>query len=255
MRSESEESQAPSGALQHGPDGGENLAEIVVQVARDGAEGALLHGDQLLRQFAAAGRKRGHFLKQAPVVIHQVKAGEQDQHQHGRHKQINIALHSSIHAANARSGSLLDFVVLHQQSRDRGAERFLACLQRQADQGASLALPAALGEREDTVERVPKLPQRVAQVLPLFAIAILGRCLRFARKGVLQIRTHPAELPLPGRERIGLAAIQHVAHGQAERVQVVLDAQQEQRIGAIAVDDAALQALQAAKLHHRVARI
>ena len=61
--------QAPAGALQHGSHGGQNLAEIVVQVAGDGAEGAFLHGDQLLRQLAAAGRKGGHFLEQPAVVI------------------------------------------------------------------------------------------------------------------------------------------------------------------------------------------
>ena len=187
--------------------------------------------------------------------MHQVEAGEQDQYQHGRHKQVHIAFHSSIHAANAGSGPLLDFIVLHQQPRHRRAERLLPCLQREADQGAGLVLPAALGERKDAVERVPELVQRVAQVLPLLGIAIFGRCLRFARNRVFQIRAHPAELPLPRREGIGLAAVQHVAHGQTERIQVVLNAQQEERIGAIAVDDAALQALQAAKLHHRVARI
>ena len=54
---------APAGALQHGADRGEDLAEIVVQFARDGAEGVFLHGDQLLRQFAAPLRKRRHFAR------------------------------------------------------------------------------------------------------------------------------------------------------------------------------------------------
>ncbi len=45
-------------ALEHGSDGGEDLAEIVVEFAGDRAERAFLHGDQLLRQFAAPFRQR-----------------------------------------------------------------------------------------------------------------------------------------------------------------------------------------------------
>src|ERR1017187_5071640 len=244
-----------AGALQHGSDRREDLAEIVVQVARDGAECVFLHGDQLLRQLAAPRREFRHLLKQAPVILHHVEAGEQNQHQHGRHEQVDVALHTGIHGANGGRGLLLGFVVLHQQPRHGGRDGLLACLERKADQGAGLGLLVALGEREDAVERVPELAKRIAQVLALLGIAIQRRRLGFACHGVFQIRPQPAELSLPCREGIGLAAFQPVAHGQAERIQVVLNAQNKKGIGAIAVDDAALQPFQAAQLHDHVARI
>src|ERR1035441_751306 len=148
---------SPACALQHGSDRREDLAEIVVQVAGDGAEGVFLHGDQLLRQLAAPRRKLRHLLKHTPVILHQVEAGEQNQHQHGCHEQVDVALYAGIHGANAGRGLLLGFVVLHQQPRHGGADGLLARLQRESDQGPRLGLLAALGEREDAVQRVPEL--------------------------------------------------------------------------------------------------
>src|ERR1035441_2715368 len=66
--------EAPAGALQHGSDRRQDLAEIIVQVAGDGAEGAFLHGDQLLRQLAAPRRKLRHLLKHAPVILLHVRS-------------------------------------------------------------------------------------------------------------------------------------------------------------------------------------
>src|ERR1035441_743447 len=149
--------QSPAGALQHGSDRREDLAKIVVQVAGDGAEGAFLHGDQLLRQLAAPRRKLRHLLKHAPVILHQVEAGEQNQHQHGGHEQVDVALHAGIHGANAGRGLLLGLVVLDRKSRHSGRNGLLACLEGEPDQGPGLGLLAALGEREDAVERVPEL--------------------------------------------------------------------------------------------------
>ena len=51
----------------------------------------------------------GHVLEQAAVVVDQVETGEQDQHQHGCHEKIDIALHAGINAVNARGGLLLGF--------------------------------------------------------------------------------------------------------------------------------------------------
>ena len=52
----------------------------------------------------------------------------------------------------------------------------------------------------------------------------------------------------PRRERIGLALLEHVAHGEGERIEIILDAQQEERIRAIAIDGFGLQAAEAVKL-------
>jgi len=64
------------------------------------------------------------------------------------------------------------------------AERLLARLQREADQGAGFGLLAALGKREDAVERVPELLQRRRQVLSLLRIAVQRRVLRLPRQRV-----------------------------------------------------------------------
>ena len=74
---------AAAGALQHGADGGEDLAEFVVQFARDVAKGVFLNRNQLLGQLAAAFGERRHLFEHFAVVLHQVQAGGDDQDQHG----------------------------------------------------------------------------------------------------------------------------------------------------------------------------
>ena len=93
------------------------------------------------------------------------------------------------------------------------------------------------------------------EVLALFGIAIERRRSGFARDGVIEVRAQSAELAMPCRQRIGLAAVQHVAHGEADGVEVVLNAQKEQGVGAIAVDAFRLQTLQSMELQDRVSRI
>jgi hypothetical protein len=56
------------------------------------------------------------------------------------------------------------------------------------------------------------------------------------------------ELRRPGREWIRLVVVDHVAHGDCEQVQIVLDAQQLQGIFAVAVDQLALELAQACYL-------
>src|SRR6185312_7581135 len=74
---------AAAGALEHGSNGGQDLAEFVVQFARDGAEGALLRRDELLGEVAAAlGEhtalfgKVGDAVKQPPIVLDEIEAGQ-----------------------------------------------------------------------------------------------------------------------------------------------------------------------------------
>lgn len=49
------------------------------------------------------------------------------------------------------------------------------------------------------------------------------------------------ELRTPGDKGIRLAGVEHVAHGQANGIEVVLDAQELKRISAIAIDHFTLQ--------------
>jgi hypothetical protein len=77
---------APFGALEHDPHRRQDLAEIVVQLARNRTESALLHADELPRQFAAALREVGHLVEHSAVVLNQVEGRRDDQNQHQRDK-------------------------------------------------------------------------------------------------------------------------------------------------------------------------
>ena len=82
-------------------------------------------------------------------------------------------------------------------------------------------------------------------------MALIGGCrrdFRFAREGVIEIAAHALELGLPGGERIWFAVFQHVAHGEGQRIEIILDAQQQERIGAVAIDSFGLQAAQGVQL-------
>ena len=57
---------------------------------------------------------------------------------------------------------------------------------------------------------------------------------------------------LPGIERIGLGALDHVAHCQSERVEVILDAQKLERVLPVAVDGVGLQPAHDLDLAQRV---
>src|SRR3984893_16636410 len=52
---------------QHGPDRGKNLAEFIVQFARDVAQRGFLRGNQFLRQFAATLGNLGQAREQSPI--------------------------------------------------------------------------------------------------------------------------------------------------------------------------------------------
>ena len=225
-----------------------------MQVAGDGAEGVLLHGDQLLRQFAAPRRERRHFLEQAAIVLHQVQAGEQNQHQHGRHEQVDVALHPA-YTPRMRAPACCSVSLFCTSSRDTAvlSASWRACSERRISVRASVSWPLCASA---------KMRSSASQNWRSESLRYL-RCSASRSSGEDWLRARwrlpgpcaSGGIALPRGERIRLAAVQHVAHGQAERIQVVLNAQQEQRIGAIAVDDAALQLLQSAELHDGVARI
>ena len=166
-----------------------------MQLARDGAEGVLLHRDQLLGQFAAPLRERRHLLEHAAVVVHQVEAGEQNQHQHGRQKQIDVALDARVDAANAARRPAARF----RCSAPAGAPRRCS-----APPGA----PAARGGSARALRSPGRSPpaRRCGRARPrtgaasrsgtaLFGIAVERRGSRFARHGVFQVGADAPELP------------------------------------------------------------
>jgi len=64
------------GALEHDAHRRQNLAEIVVQLARNRPEGALLHPDELARELAAALRESRHTVEPFSGCIGQVQGRE-----------------------------------------------------------------------------------------------------------------------------------------------------------------------------------
>ena len=110
-------------------------------------------------------------------------------------------------------------------------------------------------EVESAVQRVPELAQRVREVASLVRGKTSQRVFLFTGKRVFEVCANTPELRGPCGQRIRLLFVQHVAHGHGKRVETVLNAQQQQRIGAIAVDGLGLQSPQAAKLQDGVTRV
>ena len=74
-------------------------------------------------------------------------------------------------------------------------------------------------------------------------------------QSVVEISVHAFKLRRPCRERVGFVIVEHVAHGEAERVQIILNAQQLQRVFSIAIDEIILQFAKAGNLPRDVAGI
>ena len=67
-------------------------------------------------------------------------------------------------------------------------------------------------------------------------------------EGVDEVSADAFELRNPGDDGVRLGGVLHVAHGQAERVEVVLDAEEVEGVAAIAVDEVALEFMEAGEL-------
>ena len=150
---------------------------------------------------------------------------------------------------------LFALVVLHQQARYGRAQRLLPRAQRNSNLRSRLLLIRTLRQRECAVGRVPELRHRTLQILLLVGAAIHRGNLLLAAERIVQIGSHTLELRRPCRQRIGFFVIQHVAHGQAKRIQVVLDAQQLQGVFAVAVHQIVLQFAQAGDLPRDISRV
>ena len=101
----------------------------------------------------------------------------------------------------------------------------------------------------------PELRDGGGEILALLGRAVRSRELIFFVKSVVEIDAEAAELALPGAERVRLVALQHVAHGEGEGVEVVLDAQQLERVAAITVDEITLHLAEVGDLEPDVPRV
>ena len=71
---------------------------------------------------------------------------------------------------------------------------------------------------------------------------------RFVVDGILEVGANAFELRNPGEDWIGLRGILHVTHGEAEGVEVVLDAKELKGVTAVTVDEVALHFVDADEL-------
>ena len=126
------------------------------------------------------------------------------------------------------AGLFFIFAVLDQQSRDGGAQSRLPLLQRKLDLLPRLFFFSVASQGEDAVDGVPELRERAAQKRALLGSAARGGESGFEAHRVVEIGADALKLRRPCRQRIWFIAADHVAHGDREQVQVVLDAQQLQ---------------------------
>ena len=94
---------------------------------------------------------------------------------------------------------------------------------------------------------------RPAEIGAVFRGAAGGAGL--ALHGVGQVGPEAREGCAEGGERIAFGLIEHVAQGERDAVQVVLDAQEEERVGTIPVDGSGLQAFERVELPDSVSGI
>ncbi len=88
-----------------------------------------------------------------------------------------------------------------------------------------MLLLAAHRQRERPVGGIPELGKRRSQIRALLRRALDGRNLLLTTQSIVQIGPDPLKLGRPRAQRIGLVGVEHVAHCQSERVQVVLHSQ------------------------------
>ncbi len=104
-------------------------------------------------------------------------------------------------------------------------------------------------------DRVPELLERGRQELALLRRLARECHLTLLFQGIVQIEPDAIELRGPGGERIRLGCIEHVAHRERELIEIVLDAEQLQRVAAIAIGELGLQPSQTRDLAGDVPRV
>src|ERR1700690_688153 len=125
------------GAAQQRADRGEHLAEFIVELAGDVAQGQFLSRDEFLSELTTLGREFRNALEEPVAVMNQVEAGQNNSEKDGGEKKIELALDAVVNIGDARGGEFFALVVLHQQTRYGGIERLLARLESIANLLAS----------------------------------------------------------------------------------------------------------------------
>ena len=197
----------------------------------------------------------GELREQPPVRANQVQAGRDDGGQRGGEEPVDLPLHLAVDVLHLLRRLLFGLVVLHQQPRDRVLSAACrACSDSRI--WARASSPARRAPARRCGRRRPRTARReLARYCALLRRPPRQRHRFLLLQRVVQIEADAIELRRPGGERIGLVGIEHVAHRQRELIQIVLDAQQLQRVAAVAIGQLGLQTPQAGDLAGDVPRI
>ena len=215
-----------------------------MQLARHLSERRLACRDELLRHLPALVRQLRQRREQSAVRSDQVCARDQDRGEGGGQEPVHLPLDPAINRLNLLGGLALALVVLDEQPRHRGAERRLPGLKRETDLRPRFFFVPLGRQCEHPIDGIPELCNRTDQVLPLLGCLARDGHFLLPLQRIIEIGAYPQELGRPGCERVLSLTIEHVAHRQAERVEIVLDAQQLKRVPATPIDEVGLQAPQ-----------
>jgi len=219
-----------------------------VQFAGNVPKSGFLRGDEFLSEVAALRRELGDLKEEAVIVANEIEAGDDDSDENGGEEGVKLALDTVVDGGDFGRRAFFGFVVLHEEAGDGGAERGLARLQRIANLLEGGGFESRLRQGEHAIHGIPELREGLIEKEELVAGGSGLRKSGFVFDGVFEVGADAFELRNPGEDGIRFGGILHVAHGETQGVEIVLDAQELQRIAAIAVDEFALKFAHAGEL-------
>ena len=185
----------------------------------------------------------------AAVIADQVEARHDDCDEDGSEEEIELALDAVVDFCVAISGAFFGFVFVLLEARDRRTECGLSGLQRVADLLRCGGFGAILREGEHAVDGIPELREGLIEIATLVAGRRGDGEEGFLLQGINEVGADAFELRNPRHDGVRLGRVLHVAHGEAEGVEIVLYAQELQGVAAVAVNEFALHLAHARKLH------
>ena len=232
---------------EQGADRGQDLAEVVVELACERALHVLLDPQHPLRQRPQLGVERLDGQEGPPVRGHDPRAQPRSDDQDHPHQHQDLAPDAIVDGAIGARRLLLDLIVGDQELRHQPVDRAMLRDERALDQAARRGFVGS-AEREHPGDVAPVGVDTLDQARLLCRIAGRRRELLLEPGRFREVLAHPIEGRLPARQWIGLGAIDHVAHQRRERRQVVLNPEELQRVLAIALADGRLLVPQAPDL-------
>jgi len=225
-----------SSPAQHGPNCREDLAKFVVQLTRDVTEGGFLGGDQLLREFTAALGNFGETSEQAAVPADQRKTIQKNRQERCGEKEVDLPLYAIINLDDPLASLFFVLSILDKETGHGCTQRGLPFLQGELNLSAGFRFLTLLRESENAVDGVPKLGDRAGQESALLQCAAGSSKSSLQSHSIVEIGSNSLELGRPGCQRVRFVAADHVAHGNGEQIQIVLNTQELKRVFSVAIN-------------------